>query len=175
MPKTRTQKSKEVQELVDKIKNAKIAFFTTQSGIDVKTIQQLRQDLKKENIEFIASKKTLLNLALKESGITDLDLSDFEGIVGTVFGYDDEVTSPNLIYKFSKAHENLQIQAGILEGQGIQKEIVINLAKLPSKQELQGKFVNVINSPISGFANVLAANIRGFVQVLNQIKEKQVS
>jgi large subunit ribosomal protein L10 len=49
---------------------------------------------------------------------------------------------------------------------------VMALAKLPSKQELLAKLVGTINAPVSGFVNVLAGNIRGFVQVLKAISEK---
>ena len=46
------------------------------------------------------------------------------------------------------------------------------LAKLPTKEELLAKLVGTLNAPISGFANVLAGNLRGLVQVLKGISEK---
>jgi len=46
------------------------------------------------------------------------------------------------------------------------------LANIPGKQELLAKLVGSLNSPVSGFVNVLAGNLRGFVQVLKAMSEK---
>jgi large subunit ribosomal protein L10 len=49
---------------------------------------------------------------------------------------------------------------------------VNQLSKLPSREELVAMTLRGLNAPISGFANVLNANIRGLVIALNQIAEK---
>jgi large subunit ribosomal protein L10 len=47
------------------------------------------------------------------------------------------------------------------------------LAKVPDKQELYAKLVGSLNSPISGFANVLAGNLRSLMYVLKAVEEKR--
>ena len=49
---------------------------------------------------------------------------------------------------------------------------VIDLALLPSKEEVFARLVGVLNAPIANFANVLKGNLRNFVFVLSQ-KVKQ--
>ena len=57
------------------------------------------------------------------------------------------------------------------ESKFIEAVSVLNLAKLPSRQELLAKAVGSIAAPLSGMVNVLQGNLRGLVQVLSQIKK----
>ena len=43
---------------------------------------------------------------------------------------------------------------------------------MPPKEVLVAKVLGGLNAPISGFANVLSANLRGLVVALNAIAEK---
>ena len=63
---------------------------------------------------------------------------------------------------------------GVLERKFLSQQEVVNLSKLPSKDELIAKVVGSIRAPLAGLVNVLQGNIRGLVQVLNQIKESKV-
>lgn len=47
----------------------------------------------------------------------------------------------------------------------------MELSKLLSKEELLAKLLGTIKNPITGFVNVLSANMRGLLNVLNAIKE----
>ena len=48
---------------------------------------------------------------------------------------------------------------------------MIQLAQLPTREELLARMVGSIHAPVSGFVNVLAGTLRSFVQVLGSIKE----
>ena len=80
-----------------------------------------------------------------------------------------------ILEQFSKTNGAVKIIGGVIERKFITAAEVIALAKLPSKQELLAKLVGTINAPISGFVNVLAGNLRGFVQVLNAIKDQKTA
>ena len=69
------------------------------------------------------------------------------------------------------SEEKLMIQCGMLEGKLIDKQKVMELSILPSKQELLVKVVGTINAPVSGFVNVLRGNISNLINVLNAVKE----
>jgi len=83
----------------------------------------------------------------------------------------DEVAAPKIIAKMAKINENLKIKGGLLGTEILNEEQMMNLAKLPSKEELLAKLVGSLNAPINGFVNVLAGNIRGLVNVLNAISQ----
>ena len=172
MAKTKQQKEQTLSVLTNSLKNAKAAVFTNFQGLKVSESEELRDICRKQNITYVASKKTLLKKALNDAGY-EIDARSFQGGVATIFGLEDEVAPAQIIANFAKKHNVVRIFGGILEGKFIESSKVEMLSKLPSKQQLLGQLVGTLNAPISGFVNVLAGNLRGLVNVLNGIKEKK--
>ena len=177
MPKTKLQKQEILRTLEEKIKKAKSIVFTEFNSLGVKDNEELRNDLREANSEYMVAKKTLLNLAFEKEKIENLDIKSFEGKIATIFGYEDEVAPAKIVNEFQKKNEvnkeKIKLVAGILENKFLNTDDVNALAKLPSKEELYAKIVGSLNAPISGFVNVLSGNIRGFVNVLKAIENKK--
>ncbi|NCN99891.1 50S ribosomal protein L10 [Candidatus Falkowbacteria bacterium] len=173
MPKNKLQKQEIFRTLSEKIKNSKSLVFAGFNAFGVKDNEELRAKLKAENSEYYVAKKTLINLALKESKI-DINVRDFEGKVAAIFSYEDEIAPAKIIGAFRKDKEKVEkvfFLGGILEGKILSKDQVEALSQLPSKQELYASIVGSLNAPVSGFVNVLAGNLRNFVGVLKAIGE----
>lgn len=174
MPKTKEQKRTILRELGDKVAKAKSVVFAKYSGLTVKENEDLRNKLRAEDSEYYVAKKTLFNLAFKDKAIEGLDIKKLDGQVAAVFGYTDEVAPAKIVDQFKKDKEGkIEFVGGILENKFIDAAGISSLAKLPSKQELYAKIVGSINAPVSGFVNVLAGNLRNFVQVLKAVSEKK--
>jgi len=165
------QKNKIVKDLSEKMKKSKAVVFSDFKGLSVKDMTMLKKELRKEDTNFGVFKKTLINLALKDAGI-ETDVKKMEGQIALAISQKDEVMAAKIIAKTAKANENLKIVGGLLGSKILSVEEVNALAKLPTKEELLAKLVGTLNAPISGFANVLAGNLRGLVQVLKGISEK---
>lgn len=170
MPKTREQKEKAMQTLVETMKQSKSVVFANFQGLKVSESEELRRLCRKEGVEYLAVKKTLVSKALKDAGI-EANPKSFNGAVSVVFGISDEVAPAQILAKFAKTHEAVKLFGGILEGAFIDAAKVTSLSKLPSKQQLLGQLVGTLNAPVSGFVNVLAGNLRGLVTALNAIKD----
>ena len=166
---SKIQKKKIIDELADKIKRQKILIFTNVAGVKVGEIQKLRRELKKEEVEYKVIKKTLINLALKQAK-QEVDTSSFIGSSALAFGYQEPVLPAKIIYNFSKEHLNLKILGGLMENRFLTPEEVIELAKIPSKQELIAKLIGSIQAPVSGLVNVLEGNLRNLLLIFKQIK-----
>jgi len=171
MPKTKEQKKEILKKLKENFDKQKSMVFSSYQGLKAADIFNFRRVLKQAGCNIVVAKKTLFNLALKEKKI-DFDAKNLEGQIALIFGFEDEVTPAKLAYKFSKEKENLKILAGFFENKIINKEEVLALAQIPSKQELLSKVVGCIASPISGLVNVLQGNIRNLVYALSQIKPR---
>jgi large subunit ribosomal protein L10 len=169
MAKSKQSKEESMQSLIDGLKTAKSAVFANFQGLKVSESEELRAKCIEQNITYIASKKTLLKRALKDLEL-DVDTKAFEGGVAVVLGNEDEVAPAQVIANFAKAHEIVKLFGGVLEGKYIDSAKVVELSKLPGKQELYAKLVGTMNAPVSGFVNVLAGNLRGLVTVLDAIK-----
>lgn len=172
MPKTRAQKETTLKDLVTTLKGMKSIIFANYEGLKVQDIEALRTACKAEGVFYGVAKKTLLKKAFAEVGVV-VDPKTIEGNFATVIGLTDEVAPAKVLVKFAKDHEALAIKGGLLDGKPLDVRAIAALAKLPSKQELLGMLVGTLNAPVSGFVNVLAGNLRGFVTVLQRIQESK--
>ena len=170
MAKTKEQKKEALKTVQDKLKDSKSVVFSSDTGSNVKTIQELRNELKQNDAEYLVVKKTLLRKAIKDMGETD-QLDDLAGSVAVTLSYNDEVSGAKILNKYAKQSEVLNLGGGILENAFIMPEMVKKLATIPSREELLAKLVGSLNSPISGLVGVLAGTTRNFVGVLNAIKD----
>lgn len=169
---TKQQKSKIVEDLVDKFKRQKIALFSDFRGISVAKLQTLRRLLKKTEGEYKIAKKTLIDRALANAEV-QIKTKELEGEIGITFGYGDQAAPAKILLKFSKDNETFKILGGVLEGRILSAKDILTLARLPSREILLAQVAGALQSPIRGLAMVLQAHIRNFVIVLNKIIEWQ--
>ena len=169
MPKTRQQKEKVLKDLELKLKNAKSAALTVFSSLPVSADRQLRQTLFNENMSYAVVKKTLLIKAFEEMGFSSNQIKELKGNISLAISDTDEVAPAKFINNFAKDASNMTIVGGILENQWIDQAKVLALAKLPDKDDLIAQTVGTIKAPLTGLANVLAANLRALLNVLNAI------
>lgn len=168
---TKDQKKQLVKDLAEKIKTAKSVVFADFRGLKVKDLSELKKELRKSNASFKVTKKTLMKIAFKDAGI-NFDPEKLEGQIAVSLS-DDEVSAAKTINIFSKKNENIKIVGGFVGEKKMSIEEMIALAKLPSREELLAKLVGTLNAPVSRFVNVLAGNLRGLVQVLKAVAERQ--
>ena len=83
---------------------------------------------------------------------------------------EDEINPAKVSHQFAKTQENFKILGGLFENRFIEKDRVLELAVLPSKEELLAKLVGSIAAPPVGLVNVLAGNIKGLINVLTKVK-----
>lgn len=156
MPKTLAQKQEIVAELAAQARRMKSAVFTSIGGYTMEDADKMRAQGRKEGVELVVAKKSLLARALKDAGV-NVDVVAFEGSILTAFGMQDEVAPAKMIAALSKDRESIKIIGGLMEGKNVDATYIKTLAKLPSKKELYAKLVGSIYSPVSGFVRVLNA------------------
>ncbi len=163
------QKQKIIEDLKEKIARQKIMIFVGFTGLKVKDLSNLRKKLKMENNELKVAKKTLMDIALRQMK-SKFEPRKITGEIALIFGYSDIISPAKTAWQFCQEHPNLKILAGILENNFVSAEKIIELAKLPSREELLAKLVGTISAPISNFVNVLEWNIKGLINVLAKAK-----
>ena len=169
MPNAKNQQ--EVKNLVEKFKTMKGMILTEYHGLSVEDISELRSKLRPLNSEYTVVKNTLSEIALKDAGIEAGEC--FTGPTALVIENGDIVSPAKVVIDFAKAHDKLKVKAAYFEGKFVDAAMVEKLSALPSKEVLIAKMLGSMNSPITGFVNVLAANLRGLVTVLDAISKKQ--
>ena len=63
-----------------------------------------------------------------------------------------------------------KVKSGFLGQDLLDEAKILQLATLPSKDELRAKTVGILVAPIQGIVSVLQGNLRNLVYALNQIK-----
>jgi large subunit ribosomal protein L10 len=168
---TKEKKKKILQELKEKIEKQKIIIFVDFTGLKVGDFFELRKRIKSIGDEIKVVKKTLANLAFKEKKI-GVDVKELKGEIALIFGFKDEILPAKTVYEFSKENQNLKILGGIFEKEFLEADKIIELSKLPSKEELLANLLSSISAPISNLVNIFRAIPQNFVFVLNQIQLK---
>lgn len=168
---TRSKKEEIVKEISNNAKESKSGVFVDFKGADVASLEELRGELRKESANIKIAKKTLIKIALKESGADIDNMPEFEGQLAVAFGK-DEIFAAKTISKFIKGKETFKILGGIMEGKFLNKTEVAALAKLPSKQELIGRLVGTIAAPINNFVWALNDANGRLARVLNAMANK---
>ncbi|MDR3253649.1 MAG: 50S ribosomal protein L10, partial [Endomicrobium sp.] len=141
--------------------------------LTVEEISDLRSKLRLLDSEYTIVKNTLSKIAVENVGIKVDD--SFSGPIALVIENGDVVSPAKVVVEFTKTHAKLKIKAGFLEGKFVNASVVKQLSELPSKEVLITKMLAGMNAPITGFVNVLAANIRGLVTVIDAIAKKQTA
>jgi len=168
---TKEQKKEIISEVAGLIKESKTTALFDYKSLSVPELAELREKLRENGAELKILKKSLATLAYKEAGI-EVNVRDFGGQIAVAVKGVDEISVPKALVQFAKSREETErVLGGTLEGVVIANDKVMDLAKLPSKEELLAKAVGSIKSPISGFVNILSGNLRNLVGVLNSIKD----
>jgi large subunit ribosomal protein L10 len=166
------EKKESVSQIKKKFEASNLSVVTEYSGLSVKQLTILRQQLKKENAELSVFKNTLVRFALDEIGVV-YDRSLLEGPTAFITTTGDASKVSKLIVKYAKDNEKLVLKAAVLDNQMLNESGINDLAALPSRDELIAKVVGGIKSPLTGLVMALSGPLRGLVYTLQAIKDKK--
>jgi len=174
----RPEKVAEVERLEGVLKESASVFLTDFRGIDVAMMNDLRGRFREAEVQFRIVKNNLLIRAADRADLPDW-VNDLEGPTAMAISLLDPVAPARVIKSFQDDHRRqgdfLIFKGGLLEGEIIEQSTFVKLASLPSRDELLGKLVWMLNSPLQGLVNVLTGVSRGLVTALEDLRKKRVS
>lgn len=171
MPKTKSQKSEIIKELVKDVEKQKSMVFVEFKGLKTKDLLVLRKQLKKASATLRVVKKTLLQKVFAEKNI-GVDLKKLGGQIAAIFALDDPILPAKAVYQFAKTNELVKVLGGYGDNTMYTVEMVKELASIPSREQLLGRLLGSISSPISRFMNVIQGNTKGLIVALRAMSEK---
>lgn len=141
-------------------------------GLDNVTVTQLKKQLRAQGAQLTVVKNTIFKLALEESKYP-VDASAFDGQTA-VMTYDaDPTVVAKMLKKVQKDTELMQARFGVVDGQYLTSERVMQLADIPSREVLLARLLGSMNSPLTGFMTVVTGNVRGLVRALSELSAKK--
>ena len=149
-----------VQEISENIKDAQSVVVVDYRGLTVAEDTQLRKALREAGVTYKVYKNTLVSRAVEGTQFESLR-DVLEGPNAFAISTEDATAPARIIAKFAKTAPKLEMVSGVVEGNYYDKAGMEALANVPSREELLGKLLGSIQSPITNLA-----------RVLNQIAEK---
>ncbi len=169
----RSEKATFVTEFRDKVKSAPVLYFTDFSGLDVKSMTQLRQRIKESGAEYLVVKNRLAKLAIEELDLPDLGDS-LLGPTGVVLGYDGPVGPAKALADFAKQHDDKPVfKIGVTDNALVSAEEIQKLAELPPREQLLAALAGALEAPMVALASALEGKIQEMAGVLDALKSQK--
>lgn len=149
------QKKPIVAEISENIADAQSIVLVNYSGLTVAQDTQLRRELREAGIVYKVYKNTMMNFAFQGTPCEEL-CKHLDGTNALAISKDDATAPARIIAKFAKTAPKLELVAGVVEGGYYDQDGIKALANVPSREELLGKLLGSIQSPIANFARVIS-------------------
>jgi len=171
MSKSRSQKTELLEKYKEILQNKEGYFLINSDKADTQTTTGLKIQLKDVGANIAIVKNSIFKVALQETE-QPLNTQTFDGPTAIIY-FDEDPTAPaKLIKEIQKKTTLFDARGGVYEGEFLTAEKVMQLAEIPSREILLGKFLGTMSAPVSGFMNAVTGNVRGLTMVLKGISEK---
>lgn len=165
-------KQDSVEQLKSDFTAASAVVFADYKGVTSEQMNTLRASMRAKNVTIKVAKNNLVRIALKGTP-KEAAVEKLAGPTVTVFAKGDAVEMAKAVTEFAKKVEAFSIKEGFLGDQAMNETQIKQLATLPSKEQLLGQLLSVMNGPIRNFVCVLNAVQRDFTCVVKAIADKK--
>ena len=143
-----------VEEIKAHIAEAQTAVVLNYSGVTVEQDTKLRKAMREEGIVYKVYKNTMMKRAFAGTAYEALNES-LEGPNAIAISATDATAPARLVAKFAKDIPNLEMVAGVVEGQFYDAKGMQAISQIPGREVLLGRLLGSMQSPITNFARVL--------------------
>ena len=171
---TKEEKILEIENLTTRLKDVKNLYLTDIAGLNSMETSSLRRACFKAGIKLSVVKNTLLERAMKESGIDFGELKDLlKG--NTSLMYSESESGPAKVIKnFRKKSDK-----PILKGAFIEEIVFVgddqidSLVLIKSREELIGDIVGLLQSPAKNVISALKSSGGKLAGIVKTLSEKE--
>ena len=154
-------KSAVVAEIAEKFEKAASVIVVDYKGLTVEQVTDLRSQMREAGVDYKVYKNTLIKRAAEGTDFAAL-APQLEGPTALAVSKEDATAPARILANFAKTAPKLELKASVVEGTYYDQAGTQVIATIPSREELLGKLLGSIQSPITNLA-----------RVLNQIAEQQ--
>jgi large subunit ribosomal protein L10 len=162
----------EVTGLKERISRASALYFFDFTKLPANDFNALRRKLGESKVKVRVVKNRLALRALTESGVPAGIEKLLTGPTSVVFAADDPVAPARTIREQMKKMAALKVKGAYLDRVLYAADKFDFIAGLPTKNELRGEVVAVLQGPIYGLVTTLDGLLAEFAWLLDQIKDR---
>ena len=171
--KKKADKQNESKALQADLAKVSTVILTTFQGITVEDDTKLRRAVEKVGGQYRVVKNTVAEQAGKGTPAEPL-LQNLTGTNSIAYTTTDPVALAKVLTKVAKDVPAFKFKAGILEGRVLSIDEILQLASLPSKEELIGKIMFLLQAPAQRIAAALVAIPRSLAATMDAaVKENK--
>ena len=167
----RDQKTAVVKELAEELKDAEAIFAVDYRGISVPQAAELRSGLRDADARFRVVKNRLTLRAADAAGTESLK-EFLEGPTALTFVKGDAALAAKTLFRLGSEWELLGYKGGLMDGEQLDPDSFVAIARLPGREQLNAQFAGVVASPITGLVRGLGSMVQGLALQLGQIAEQ---
>lgn len=132
----------------------------------------LRNKLRSESVQLQVVKNRLLKRALTEAEFEAID-EFLVGNTAVAFGVDDPVAPAKILASYAKDNDKLVIKGGLLEGKKLDQAGIVNLSKMPGRQEMLTIMAIEFKQPATKMATVFNQGMLKMVYAMQALAKKR--
>jgi large subunit ribosomal protein L10 len=151
---TRAEKDAVIKDLKEKIENSRALFLTNMIGVTANESVDIRKKVREAKGGVVVTKNTLFGKAAEGTYAEEL-LKDLKGTNAVAFAFEDAPGVAKAIFEASEDLEQVTLGKGYLNQELLNESQVVELAKLPSRDEMLATLLATFQAPVSAFARLM--------------------
>ena len=163
---SKARKDELMAQYTELINQSEAIFLAEYTGMNVKAMENLREEVGKVSGSFHVTKNTLLKLALQNADRTVPD-ELLLGQLATGFALDGVPPLAKTLVDYAKNVEHLKLKGGFLGDKFLTAEQIEALAKLPTLDQLRAQILGLINAPAQGVVSAVTNGVRQVINVVD--------
>jgi large subunit ribosomal protein L10 len=171
MDNPRPEKVAVVDEVRQHFESADAAILAEYRGLKVKDLATLRRNLRPSGGEFRVYKNTLVTLAARQSGLSELEPL-LRGPTAITFVQGDAAAVAKGLRDYARTNPLLVLKGGVLGDKVIGPAETAALADLPSREVLLAQIAGALAAPMRQMAGLLQALPRNLAYGLAALRDK---
>jgi len=144
----KSKKVEVIDNLTTSFANTTAVVICDYKGLTVSQLEELRKAARAKDTSVQVVKNTLATIALKNAGMSGLDLKDTNIFIWS----DDVINAAKIAVDFAKTNEKFVVKAGYLDKEVADIAKIEAFAKLPGREELLGMLAATWMAPITNLA-----------------------
>jgi large subunit ribosomal protein L10 len=158
-----------IDEMKERLQKAKATFVVDYQGLDVVSMDKIRNELRKIDAEFYVVKNRLLRIASKGTGSESI-ADKFVGPCAVAISYADVVAPAKVLVDLDRELNKLDLKFGQISGKMMDLDGIKRLAKLPGREQLLAQVLSAMQAVPTSFVRVTNGVLVNLMNALKAIE-----
>ncbi len=169
----RERRQKQVQDIIYRLENNDAFIVSDYRGLSVNAITEIRNTIREDNAEMHIHRNRLTKIALEKKKYSDKVKEIFSGPNAIVYVKGDATVVIKKLFSFIKKEYPLTVKAAYMDERLYEEKDVLQISKLPGRNELLAKLAGTCNAPIQSFVGSCNDVVTRFARTLQAVADSK--